>query len=268
MTESEPQLPLDSAEALRTEIDAIDDQVLTLVQRRLKASESLAAASGEGPLSPAREVELMRRLIAAAQPPVEADFVVELWRVLIGANLRRQGPIDVAVAGGADPVRLFDAARRHFGARTRIQRAADPRAALMKAVESARTVALVPWPSASGAGGWWPTLSESRFHKLALIGALPMRAAGEGDPEAALFASNAPSAAAGGDVTLAMAFDPHHRAIKTLADAGLEAREIARSEPRVLFRIEGFVKPDDVRVSTLARGGLDGFRVLGSFARV
>ena len=150
MSESEPELPLNSAEALRAEIDGIDNQLLALLQRRLKASESIPSASRGAVLQPAHEIATMRRLIALMQPPVEADLVIELWRVLIGANLRRQGPIDVAVAGGAVPVRLFDVARRHFGARTRLQRATEPRAALMKAVENPNTVAIVPWPSAVG----------------------------------------------------------------------------------------------------------------------
>lgn len=264
MSESEQQLPLNSVEATRAEIEAIDGQILALLTRRLKASDGLGADGGG--VRPAEEIALMRRLIAAATDPVEPDLVVELWRVLLGAQLRRRGPVDVAVAGGADPVRLFDVARRHFGARSRIQRATDPRAALMKAVESQNTVAVVPWPSATGAGGWWPTLSESRFHKLTLIAALPMR--GTADPEAALFAGDARLAAAGGDVTIVLGHDPHHRATKALQEAGINGREIARSEPKVLLRIEDFASADDARLARLARGGLDGLRVVGSFARV
>lgn len=267
MSESEPQLPLQTADAIRAEIEGIDANLLALVGRRLKAAEGLAAAQG-AVSHPAHEVQLMRRLIAAAGEAVDPDTVLDLWRVLIGAQTRRFAPIDVFVAGGADPVRLFDVARRHFGARTRIHRAADPRAALSKAVETPNTVAVVPWPTGSGVGGWWPTLSESRYHKLALVGGLPLRGAMEVEPDAALFAHNVRPEAAGGDVTITLAFDPHHRAAKILADAGFEGREVARSEPRVLYRIKGFVAPDDVRVSTLARGGLDGFRVVGSYARV
>ncbi len=270
MSQSEPSAGPRSAEALRAEIESADNAILDLLGRRMRAVEALAAAENQSfPIRAARDTMTLRRLVAAAADPVEDDLVIELWRVLIGASTRRLGPVDVAVAGGADPVRLFDVARRHFGARTRIHRLPDPASALRRAVEAPTpTVAVVPWPTASGAGTWWPTLSESRFHKLALIAGLPMRGPREAEPEAGVFALNAPLEPAGGDVTLAIAHDPHHRATKTLTDAGFAGREVARSEPRVLFRIEGYVAPDDIRVSTLARGGLDGFRIVGSYARV
>ena len=261
-----------SIEAIRAEIEAIDQQILDLATRRLRAADGLIAvkpAAGSAfPIRPAREVALLRRLIASAQAPMEPEQVVELWRALIAANVRRQGPVDVVVAGGVDPVRLFDVARRHFGGRTRIHRATDPRAALARATEQVNCVAVVPWPGPLGPGGWWPTLSESKYHRLALIAALPMRQGETAEPEAAVFAQNAPVEPAGGDVTLALAFDQHRRAAKTLADAGFVAHEVARSEPRVLYGLEGFVPADDVRVTALARGAIDGFRVVGSYARV
>ena len=246
-------------------LDQVDLELLAVVQRRLAA---VAAEQGAAPLRPARDVATLRKLIAAAGEGVEADFIVELWRVLIEAETRRLGPIDVAVSGGPDPVRMHDIARRHFGARTRIYRANDAAGALKRAVEEPNVVAVVPWPGPSGAGGWWPALSESKYHKLALVAALPMRGAKEADPDAAVFALNVRPEAAGDDITVALAFDQHHRAQRVLAEAGFAAKEVARSEPRVLYKISGFVAPDDVRVTALARGGLDGFRIVGSYARV
>jgi hypothetical protein len=49
---------------------------------------------------------------------------------------------------------------------------------------------------------------------------------------------------------------------------GLTGREIARAEPRVLVRVDGFIGLEDPRASALARSGLDSVRVLGSYARV
>jgi hypothetical protein len=82
--------------------------------------------------------------------------------------LRKQRVIDVVVGGGrGDPTRLFDIARRHFGARTRIKDVGEPQLALQKAAESPETVvAVTTWPAAPGVGAWWPALSERRFHNL------------------------------------------------------------------------------------------------------
>lgn len=265
-----PEVANGSIEAIRAEIDRIDHQVLALVAERLKLADGLAApkaAAGAAlPLRPGREVKLLRRLIADAPAPVEPELVVELWRALIAANVRRQGLVDVVVGGGNDPVRLFDIARRHFGARTRIHRAADPQTALMRAVAEPNTVAITPWPAGPGVGSWWPALSESRFNKLHLIAGVPMR--GEGDePEAALFAAT-PHEPAGDDISLLIVFDPHHKAQRALNESGLKGREIARSEPRALLRVEGYVAPDDIRAHGMVRFGLDAVRVLGCYARV
>lgn len=257
--------------AIRAEIDGVDRAMLELVARRLSLADGLGALKVEEgaalPVRPAREVQMLRKLMAAAPEIVEPDLIIELWRSLIAANVRRQALVDVVIAGGTDQVRLHDIARRHFGARTRIHRLAEPQAALIKAAETPNMVAVLPWPAATGVGGWWPALSESRFHKLNLIAGLPMFAPGKDDPEACVFAA-APAEPAGEDATLLMAFDPHHRAQKALADAGLAGREVGRSEPRVLIRVEGFLAPNDPRVAIMSRHGLDGARVLGSYARV
>jgi cytochrome P450 len=77
-----------------------------------------------------------------------------------------------------------------------------------------------------------------------------------------------PNEEAGGDISMLLAFDPHHRVQRALNEQGLVGKEIARAEPRVLLRIEGFIAVDDPRAAALARSGLDSVRVLGSYARV
>jgi chorismate mutase len=270
-TAAEPTSPTDRIAGIRAEIDSVDRQILDLVARRLTLADGLAALKAEEgsalPVRPAREVLLLRRLIEAAPAVVDKDLIVELWRTLIAANVRRQAVVDVVISGGTDVVRLHDLARRHFGARTRIHRATEPREALAKALETPNLLAVLPWPSGQGPGGWWPALTESRFHKLRLLAGLPMAGAVDGEPEACAFAMATPEQA-GGDITLIIAFDPHHKAQKAMAEAGFKGREIGRSEPKVLMRVEGFVPLDDVRVASMTKHGLEAPRVLGSYAQV
>jgi chorismate mutase len=264
--------PPDAIETIRREIDSVDSSLLALFAQRLHLADRLAVLKGgqaDSPLAPAREVALLRRLVAAAQPPLERQSVVDLWRAVIGASLSRQQPIDVVVGGGrGDPGRLYDIARRHFGAQARIKDMVEPQAALQKAAENpGAIVAVTTWPAAPGMGAWWPALSERRFANLHIIAGLPLLAAGSEEPEAALFAAS-PHEEAGGDISLLLAFDPHHRVQRALAEHGLAGKEVARAEPRVLLRIEGFIAADDPRAAALARSGLDSVRVLGSYARI
>jgi chorismate mutase / prephenate dehydratase len=261
----------DPLETIRREIDGIDSALLSLVAERLQLADKLAAAKtplAGLPIRPGREIALLRRLISAAPAPLERELVVELWRALIAATLRRQRVIDVAVGGGRNDPRLFDIARRHFGARTRIQHLGEPQAALQKAADDPQSwVAVTPWPAAPGVGAWWPALTERRFHGLHLLAGLPALSVAGEDPEAAVFGAAA-TEEAGGDVTMLMAFDPHHRLQRALSDSGLTGKEVSRAEPRVLVRVDGFLAIDDPRAAAMTRFGLDSVRVLGSYARV
>ncbi len=266
--QSPPGSPL---ETIRAEIDGIDKTLLSLLADRLRAVDKMGGLKPpeQGlPIRPGREVALLRRLVAEAPAPLEREFVVEIWRAMIAASLRRQRVIDVVVGGGrGDPTRLFDIARRHFGARTRIKDLGEPQAALQKAAENPDSVvAVTSWPAAPGVGAWWPALSERRFHNLHIIAGLPLLG-GTDEPEAALFAASQ-TEEAGNDVTILIAFDPHHRLQRALNENGLTGRELARAEPRVLVRVDGFIGLDDPRAAALSRAGLDSVRVLGSYARV
>jgi chorismate mutase/prephenate dehydratase len=266
--QSPPGSPL---ETIRAEIDGIDKTLLSLLAERLRAAEKLAGLKPPEhglPIRPGREVALLRRLVAEAPAPLEREFVVELWRAMISASLRRQRVIDVVVGGGrGDPTRLFDIARRHFGARTRIKDLGEPQAALQKAAENPETVVAVTWwPAAPGVGAWWPALSERRFHNLHIIAGLPVLGATD-EPEAAVFAAS-PNEEAGNDVSVLLAFDPHHRLQRALNESGFTGKEIGRAEPRVLVRVDGFIAVNDPRAEALEAKGLDSVRVLGSYARI
>lgn len=264
--------PGDAVEMIRREIDAVDRTLLAAVAERMALVERLSGlkAVEKGlPIRPGREAALLRRLLDLAPAQLDRDLVHEVWRALVSASLRRQRVIEVVVGGGrGDPTRLFDIARRHFGARTRIHCVGEAQAALMRVIESPEScVAVTPWPAAPGVGAWWPALSERRFHDLHLIAGLPLLGDAEEMPEACVFAASAPDAG-GGDISLLLAFDPHHRVQRALKEVGLEGKEVARAEPRVLLRVEGYVPIGDPRVAALAQHGLENARVLGSYARV
>ncbi len=87
---------------IRKEIDAIDDAVLALLERRFAAvgrvrnakSQSSTAAS---PIRPAREAAILRRLLGRAESPVPAELTVRLWRAIISAATQSQAPIAIHV---------------------------------------------------------------------------------------------------------------------------------------------------------------------------
>jgi chorismate mutase len=263
--------PNDPIETIRREIDGIDATLLSLVAERLQLADRLTAAKAPQaglPIRPGREVALLRRLVSSAPAPLERELVVELWRALIAASLRRQRVIDVIVGGNPKDFRLYDLARRHFGARARVDFVSEPTDALKKAADNPQSwVAVTPWPAAPGVGSWWPALTENHYANLHLIAALPVLREGDDGPKAAVFAASAPEEG-GEDVTILMAFDRNHRLQRALNESGLVGKEVARTDPKVLIRVEGFLGTGDPRVGALTQFGLEKARVLGSYARI
>jgi chorismate mutase len=256
--------------AARADIDAVDQKILALLADRVKANEVIAAAKvGSGvtmPLRPAREVKMLRKLIAEAPPGVDPDLIFDVWRAMIAANVRRQKPVEVVVPEIGDVTRLFDTARRHFSGAARINRLAETRDIMNHIADNASSVAVMPWPGAAGPSSWWAMLTERRYANLVIIAGLPMR--GVGEPEAALVAPGAMLEEAGGDRTFGLAFDPHHRSVRALNEAGLKAVETFRVRETVLLELDGFIAPGDVRIPTAIRHGLEGLRIVGAYARI
>lgn len=260
----------DPLERARRAIDAVDDRLLALIAERAALAAEIAAAKGQtdgSPMRPAREIALLRRLVAAAPAALDKGLVVEVWRALIADNLRRQKTIEVFTGGGLDHARLLDLARKHFGAGVRITRCEDARVTLTRMIDTPAAAAVMPFPGRAGAGMWWPILSERRYHEAAIVAVLPIRDEGA-EPDACVITRGAPLEQVGGDTTLAFAQDPHFRLVRGLNEAKLQGKEIARAATAVLIQLDGFVGVDDPRLVAMARVGLEALRIVGCTARV
>ena len=123
-------------DSVRAEIDALDDALLDLIERRLAASAAIAAskhaeASGHLWLRPRREAAIIRRLTsrASAAPP---SLVERVWRELMGCGLQAQIRVELVVHAGEFPG-LASALRSRFGSSAPLRRAATADEALAAA---------------------------------------------------------------------------------------------------------------------------------------
>lgn len=89
---------------IRKEIDAIDDRMLHLLERRFEAVARVRVAKSQNggnaasPIRPAREAAIMRRLLGGPQSPVPAELTVRLWRAIITAAAQSQAAIAMHVS--------------------------------------------------------------------------------------------------------------------------------------------------------------------------
>ena len=103
-----------SLDAVRQRIDALDTELLRLIDERASLARVVAAAkraAGDGGkfgLRPGREAAILRRLIASERKAADAGLIVGVWQELIGDSLAGQGPFHISVWGARDPGRRVD----------------------------------------------------------------------------------------------------------------------------------------------------------------
>ncbi|MEL0082807.1 MAG: chorismate mutase, partial [Gammaproteobacteria bacterium] len=119
----------------RARIDAIDDQLLDLLNQRAALAHQVvigkqAEADGEVIYyRPEREAEVMRRLLAANRGPFSNQTIQAVFREVISATLALEHPLAVAVSGQLGGVGEH-AAACHFGRSVEVQNYSSLAAAL------------------------------------------------------------------------------------------------------------------------------------------
>jgi chorismate mutase len=129
----------DALDALRREIDRLDDAILEQVERRVGAARAIAELKrsdqdGRLRLRPAREAAVIERLITQADEAPE-PLVRQIWREIMACCLDLQVHTDLVVHTSAQPAALTDAMRQRFGCAGRMLLVARPE----DAIDQART---------------------------------------------------------------------------------------------------------------------------------
>lgn len=118
---------------IRDAIDETDDQILTLVERRLSLAREMAAAKPKGeehsPLRPRREATILERLTRSARS-ASPQLIDILWRELIGQGRQAQGPMKLVLFTHGDMPLLEECARRHFSSAIPVEWVESRQAAL------------------------------------------------------------------------------------------------------------------------------------------
>ena len=155
---------------LRAEIDRIDAELhARLIERgeiidrliEVKRTQESGAA-----FRPAREAEMMRRLVERHHGILPLDTVESIWRVLIATFTYVQAPFEVHADFAAGEAAVRDSARFHFGFTVplKAERGAD---AVVAAVAASKgDLGLVPAIAVAGCGAWWTALERPDTPKI------------------------------------------------------------------------------------------------------
>jgi chorismate mutase len=143
---NEERSPPGSLDALRCEIDRLDDALLELVEQRLAASLAIAAlkkaeAGNCLNMRPRREQAIIERLISRARtaPP---EVIARIWRTIMSYSLQAQGRIELLLCSDGDKAALLQQVRNRFGDGAPLRWVETPEEALDTS-RSANAVAIV-----------------------------------------------------------------------------------------------------------------------------
>ncbi len=245
-----------SLDEVRARLDALDAELLELIDERASlarlVAEAKAAAGDAGKfgLRPARETEILRRLLATPRDAAPPSLVVRIWRELIGDSLSRQGPFHLSVWGGKDPGRAVEAARLRFGAAPSLKQVGKPEDALA----AARTLGGVGILALDGAAWWGRLLAEPQLKVFAALPCLSARG-----PVSALAVAQVEVGPTGDDRTywVTDAAGPATDVEAALGRQGAAGDLIAEAGGLKLFALLGFYQAGDPRLAG-APGRLSG----------
>jgi chorismate mutase len=257
MSEAKPAAAPLSLDDVRQRIDALDGEMLRLVDERASLARAVAAAkqaAGDGEkfgLRPGREAAIMRKLVGSRRMAASPSLVVRLWRELISDSLANQGPFHVSVWGGRDPGRAVELARNRFGAAPPLRQVAKPE----DAIAQARTPGGVAVCALGPDSAWWGRLLAEP--QLKVFAALPCLAAW--GPLSALAVAAVDVEPTGADMTFWVTDAPGPAAAveEALSRDGVAGDLIAEAGGLKLFALAGYYQREDARLAR-APGRLTG----------
>jgi hypothetical protein len=209
-----------------------------------------AGDGGKFGLRPAREAQIMRRLLKDRDPAASPALVMRIWRELIGDSLSQQGPFHIAVWGGKLETRAVELARLRFGAAPSLTTVARPEDALAAAHTPGGVAVLALAPDSS----WWGKLLAQP--DLKVFATLPCLAAW--GPTVAVAVARVEVAPTGADQTLWVTDAPDiGNTIEALSHDGVAGGPLVQHGGLTLYALAGYYQPDDARLAR-APGRLTG----------
>lgn len=155
---------------LRQDIDRIDAAMHELLMERGEIIDRLIAVkqtqeSGSA-FRPAREADMMRRLVARHRGNLPLDTAESIWRVIISTFTYVQAPFSVHADLSAGDAAMRDSARFHFGFTVPFVPHMGSASVVAAVTESKGDLGLVPAFALAGAGPWWAALEFDTAPKI------------------------------------------------------------------------------------------------------
>ena len=155
---------------LRVEIDRIDENIHELLIERGEIIDRLIAVKKSqetgSAFRPAREADMMRRLVKRHHGNLPLDTAESIWRVIISTFTYVQSPFSVHADLSAGDALMRDSARFHFGFTVPFVAHMGAASVVEAVSESRGDLGLIPAFATAGSGPWWAALEFDSAPKI------------------------------------------------------------------------------------------------------
>jgi chorismate mutase len=155
---------------LRQEIDRIDEAMHRLLMERGDIIDRLIAVKHTqetgSAFRPAREAEMMRRLVDRHKGILPLDTAESIWRVIISTFTYVQAPFSIHADLSTGDAAMRDSARFHFGFTVPFVPHMGAAGVVAAVSDSKGDLGLVPAFAIAGAGAWWNALEFDSAPKI------------------------------------------------------------------------------------------------------
>jgi chorismate mutase / prephenate dehydratase len=249
---------------LRRRLDRIDDSLQDLLIERLEVIARVADTKRGGAVAthvPAREAEIVRRLVKRQGDSFPAGTLVRMWRELLAATVRAQGPFAVGAYAPPESPGVWDLARDHYSSHTPMTPYQTTFQVIRAVAERRVAVGVLPMPQDGDSDPWWRHLLSLEAEAPRVVARLPFGPRGNARSEGgdALVIGYGAQQPSGQDRTLLATENAvqisRGRVVAAFSAIGLTCTSLVSCEhaeaANTLIEIEGFVPLGDPRLKAL-----------------
>jgi chorismate mutase / prephenate dehydratase len=171
-----------SLDALRREIDRIDNEIHDLLMRRTQVVEKVCDIKQGQPIKirPGREDQILCRLVERHSGNFPKRELTRIWREIIVATLSFEGPFSMAVFADEKTHGCRDLGRDMYGTYTPMATYQSARRVIEAVRDQTSTVGILPLPRNDDEQPWWPHLLNEAKDAPRIIARLPVVGPGNG----------------------------------------------------------------------------------------
>jgi len=258
----------------RRQIDDLDNQLIALLKERIGIVSRVGemkrrTAPGRCPIRPAREAEMIRRVMHEFEgSPFFPAAAAALWRIIIGASTSVESTLSLSVFTPDRDNDFYWMAREYFGPFTPIVKQPHIKRVIGDVIDGKAAVGIVPMLRSSDTTFWWTNMVEQGNDAPKIFARIPFVCNGTPgrDAPSALAIARLTPEASGDDHSLLVLEADHnvsqHRMQNAFAHVKLESSwiNIATLSPSTrhhLIELKGFITAEHPAIQAL-------FAVLGS----